>query len=330
MPWWADITALTCSAASAVRQDPVTPARKKDGSVGLLFGEPEFRPPRLQAVKRAVFDGTPEPRAVPIKPGEAHDRSEPDVGVRQQILVAGDVQAQRRFLHPTRYMAAPGRQRFRQLDEEAFGLVRFVGRRVVHKPEGAVDGPVQVVRVGDGNIQGIPDQIHHARSPDARNPRDAARQAVCFVGLSEGRFAAEVPSFLKQPVGEQLFCQPLTKAWQIAGNFIIRQVRRIEIQRLVELFPAVGLRANQRVDECRSRSGGGTCDAVIQAQETGMLRKGLAPGDAFLTTASRCRTIVWSEQVCRHVVHLLVQQERLWTRGSCRRSLRGGRCRGRR
>jgi len=303
MPWSAAITALTCSAASAVRQDPVTPARKKDGSVGLLFGELEFRPPRLQAVKRAVFDGTPEPRAVPIKPGEAHDRSEPGVGVHRQILVAGDVQAQRRFLRPTRYMAAPGRQRFRHLDEEAFGLVRFVGRRVVHKPEGAVDGPVQVVRVRDGNIQGIPDQIHHARSPDARNPRDAARQAVCFVGLSEGRFAAEVPSFLKQPVGEQLFCQPLTKAWQIAGNFIIRQVRRIEIQRLVELFPAVGLRVNQRVDECRSRSEGRHLrrggrwnqGAVIQAQETGMLSKGLASGDAFLTTASRCRTIVCSE-----------------------------------
>ena len=67
---WASTIARTCVGMSAVRHDPATPARKKEGGSGLLLGESGQRFLCLQAVERDIFDGAVELRLVQPPPSE--------------------------------------------------------------------------------------------------------------------------------------------------------------------------------------------------------------------------------------------------------------------
>lgn len=199
------------------------------------------------AGKRGVFDGSVEACAVPFEADEAEDRSERGAGVLQQVLGAGDVDAQGRLLHPTRHVAAPSRHRFRQLLGDATGDARIRGRRVSHYPDDSVNGDMRVMCKRNRDIQQIANQVHHAGRPGLRKPWHTARNAVHLAGLHERRPVA-ASSASREPCGKER-----AKPREMGRHFLVRHVRGGGPHVLVERPAKVPLGVVERVDR-RSRA----------------------------------------------------------------------------
>ena len=214
--------------------DPSLSEEARCGRLPLVESLESFLLP--QPMEARVFDSPSAARRILGKAAKGNDLGKDTIRVRVHGLIANNQGRQRILIEPTRHVAAPVRHPVRQSGMYAQPLVGKHRFRIPHDPYRTVDVALQVVCVGNGNVEGVAYDVDGPGKAGLSKQRRAVRQEQRgFVGLREGG-------------GVRLQRQQLLKAGPEPQDFLLGHHRGGNAEQFVECKAAVDVEVDERVD----------------------------------------------------------------------------------